>query len=54
VPARAAACADLGCEKLDRAAAHSLDRIIGQSTGNQEDLEQRIDAMVERSYKLLR
>ena len=31
----------------------SFGRIIAQNTGNQEDLEQRIDAMVDRSYKTL-
>jgi uncharacterized protein len=31
----------------------SFGRIIARSTGNQEDLEQRIDAMVDRSYKSL-
>jgi uncharacterized protein len=31
----------------------SFGRIIAQSTGNPEDLEQRIDAMVDRSYKSL-
>jgi uncharacterized protein len=31
----------------------SFGRIIAQRTGNQEDLEQRIDAMVDRSYKSL-
>lgn len=31
----------------------SFGRIIAENTGNQEDLEQRIDAMVDRSYKTL-
>jgi uncharacterized protein len=31
----------------------SFGRIIARSAGNQEDLEQRIDAMVDRSYKSL-
>ena len=31
----------------------SFGRIIARKTGNQEDLEQRIDAMVDRSYKTL-
>lgn len=31
----------------------SFGRIIARSTGNQGDLEQRIDAMVDRSYKSL-
>jgi len=31
----------------------SFGRIIAENTGKQEDLEQRIDAMVDRSYKTL-